>query len=200
VSQVDPVRTPLSDEALIAALEAAYVDCLGHEPKHETLAVLLAQIALETGHAASLICWNLGNYKRGPGPDWCAFETFEYVPSATVGRGRGVGTGTKTSMICEFSAWPDLQSAAAFFVSALYGRWPEAWAGAVAGDPEAFSVGLHARGYYTAPVGLYAAGVRRWFAFYLALLGGDSAVTEPELPVDAAGAAVLGITGLLDAL
>lgn len=189
MSQVDPVRTPLSDETLIAALEAAYVDCLGHEPRHETLAVLLAQIALETGHASSLICWNLGNYKRGPGPDWCAFETFEYVGTPPV----------KTPMVCEFSAWPDLQSASAFFVSALYGRWPEAWAGAVAGDPEAFSVGLRARGYYTAPVGLYAAGVKRWFAFYAALLGGDSAVTEPELPVHAAGAAVLGITGLLDA-
>ena len=98
----------------------------------------------------------------------------------------------------QFSAWPDLDSAAAFYVQALYTRWPEAWTALVHGDPEGFAAGLRSRGYYTAPLTLYAAGVRHWYTFYLALLGGDSATIEPSLPLDARGAAVLGVVGLLD--
>ena len=172
------------------SLVGAYVAELGHAPSPETLAILCGQVALETGNMAALICWNIGNYKRGPGPDWCSFATFEYVGTPPV----------KTSMVCEFSAWPDMESAAAFFVSGLYTRYPEAWSAAVAGDVEGFAAGLRQRGYYTAPLALYVAGVRRWRDYYLALLAGDPAPTEPELmPLSPGDAATMATTGLLDA-
>lgn len=186
MSQVPATVTPVSHADLIDALTVAYIASLGHPPLNDTLAVICAQIALETGDMRSCICWNVGNYKRGPGPDWCAFETTEYLGSPPVA----------TKMTCEFSAWPDLPSACAFYVQALYSRWPEAWSAAVDGNPEAFAHGLRVRGYYTAPEALYAAGVRRWFSFYLALLGGSSPPAEPDM--SGYGGGVLGLAGLLD--
>ena len=180
MAQVAPTVTPCTHADLIAAVSLAYLTDLGHAPSHATLAILLAQIALETGHASKLVAWNLGNYKRGPGPDWCRFETTEWLgtPPAPV------------QMECDFSAWPDLASAALFFIEGLYTHWPEAWSGAVAGDADVFATGLKMRGYYTAPESAYAAGVKRWQAYYLALLGGDDSPTLPELPTDAEAAAL----------
>lgn len=184
--EVANVTTPFTPAQLVAALQAAYCAQLGHDPTHATLAILCGQAALETANGRSCVCNNPGNYKRGPGPDWCSFETFEYVGNPPV----------KTSMVCEFSAWPTLEDAYGFFVSSLYTSWPEAWAGAVAGDVGAFCAGLRKRGYFTAPLELYEAGVRRWAEYYTALLGGDPAVTEPELSPD--DAAALATEGLLD--
>ena len=187
MAEVAAVRTPFAPAQLVAALSDAYRVQLGHDPAPATLAILCGQAALETANGRVCVCNNPGNYKRGPGPDWCAFETTEYVGTPPV----------KTSMVCEFSAWPTLEDACAFFVSSLYTSWPEAWAGAVAGDVGAFCAGLRKRGYFTAPLELYAAGVARWRDYYLALLGGDDRVTEPEI-VTPADAAVEATAGLLD--
>ncbi len=187
MSVVAAVKTPFVAQELIVRLGAAYQAQMGHEAAHQTLAVLCAQVALETANGTACICNNIGNIKRGPGPDYCSFTTTEYEgtpPSPVV-------------QVCEFSAWPDLTSACQFYIAAMASHWPEAWTAAVDGDPTAFAAGLRQRGYYTAPLALYAAGVRRWFGYYLALLGGDSAVTEPELPeLSPQDAATLAQTGL----
>jgi hypothetical protein len=171
VSQVPPTHTPCTDEQLLAVIHWACTSALGHAPTDATLAVLCAHVAFETNHMASLVQWNIGNYKRGPGPDWCSFETFEYVGTPPV----------KKTMVADFSAWPDLNSAASFYVRAFSAHWPEAWAGALAGDTDAFSAGLRKRGYYTAPEQAYAAGMTRWQTYYAAKLAGDEAVTQPEI-------------------
>jgi len=188
LTQVPATTTPVTPQDLVAALGAAYAAQMGHPPEPDTLAVLCAQVALETGNMRSLVCYNLGNIKRGPGPDWCSFETFEYLGNPPV----------KTSMVCEFSAWPTLESACESFVAFLYQHYPEAWTAAVHGDPEGFARGLRVRGYYTAPVEQYAAGVKAWFGTYRKIVVGDSGATEPELA--AGDAAVLATTGLLDTL
>jgi hypothetical protein len=175
MSQVPATKTPCTPLELVAGLMAAYAAQMGHEPEAPTLAVLCAQVALETANMHSLICWNIGNIKRGPGPDWCAFSTFEYVGTPPV----------KTPMVCEFSAWPSLESACERFVSFLYLSYPEAWEAATHGDPEGFARGLRSRGYFTAPVELYAAGVRAWFATYSKLLGGAPSPTADTLPAPA---------------
>jgi hypothetical protein len=167
VTQVAATRTPCTDEELIAALRAACPSPV----TDATLAILCAHVALETGHSASMVCWNLGNYKRGPGPDWCSFQTFEYLGIPPL----------RTTVIADFSAWPDLASAASFYVPAFAHRWPEAWAGALTGDADAFCSGLKARGYYTAPEPVYAAGVKRWQRYYLAVLAADESVTQPDM-------------------
>lgn len=181
-----PLRsTPFTADELIAALGAAYAAELGHAPDPKILAVLCAQLALETANGASCQNNNPGNYKQGASADWYNCTTFEYVGDPPV----------KTTMVCAFSAWPDLASGLAHVVRGLYTHYPEAWAAAVQGDPEGFAAGLRQRGYYTAPLELYAAGVRRWFTYYLSRIGGDAQVTEPELP-SPGDASVLAVAGL----
>ena len=166
MTQVAATRTPCTDEELLSALR----DACPTPVSDATLAILCAHVALETGHMASMVAWNLGNYKRGPGPDWCSFQTFEYLGTPP----------TRQTVMADFSAWPDLASAAAFYVPAFAHHWPEAWAGALSGDVDAFCSGLKTRGYYTAPESVYAAGVKRWVAYYAAILAGDEAVTQPD--------------------
>jgi hypothetical protein len=187
MSQVPAAKTPFTPKELLAALSWAYRSQMGHEGAHHALAVLAGQVALETANGAACIAFNVGNVKRGPGPDWCSFSTFEYIGNPPV----------KTPMVCQFSAWPSLGDACQFFIAYLSEHWPEAWSGAVAGDVDAFALGLRKRGYYTAPEQLYAAGVRRWSAYYLGLLGGDDDATLPELP-SPEDMAALATTGLLD--
>lgn len=185
MTQVAALTTPFTPATIIAALDHAYVAEMGHEAAHHTLAVLLAQIALETANGKSCICFNVGNFKRGCSENYCTFRTTEWQgnPPAPVAQD------------CDFSAWPSLQIGCQYYLHALASHWPEAWSAAVAGDAQAFAAGLRQRGYYTAPEAAYAAGVERWQAYYLALLGGDVAVTEPELP-DPVDMAVLATTTL----
>lgn len=185
MSQVPPTRTPFTPTSLLAGLSWAYRQQMGHEPANEVRAILCAQVALETGNGAACVQNNIGNVRRGPGPDWCVFDTTEWIDGK-----RWEGPG-------EFSAWPSLGDGCQFFVGYLSTRYSEAWTAAVKSDVEAFAAGLRQRGYYTAPEQAYAAGVRRWNVYYLALLAGDPAPTEPELgPL---GTGLLAWTGLADA-
>ena len=161
---VAATKTPFTPAELIAALRAAYVPQLGHDPSNDVLGVLCAQVALETGNGASCICHNIGNFKAGEGPDVCSFTTTEWLgdpPAPQV-------------MVCQFSAWPTLEAAAEAYLHALYTRWPEAWSAAVKGDAQGFAAGLRQRGYYTAPLAQYVAGVERWQAYYLKLLSAEA--------------------------
>jgi hypothetical protein len=188
VSQIPAVRTPFTADELVISLAAAYVAQLGHEPTHQTVAVLCAQVALETGGGAECFDWDIGNFKATPGADFQVFHTWEVI------------NGKRVDMDCPFAVFPSLESGAEAYLHAMYTRWTLAWAAAVAGDPEAFAHGLHDQRpypYYTADPDQYAAGVRRWFGFYLAKLGGDSEVTVPSLPppADAAVEAIEGLAG-----
>ena len=170
--QLPPTKTPFTPDTLIAALTTAFTSELGHPPTNQAIAVLAAQCALECANGAACIQNNLGCYKKGVSEDWCEFTTTEYLGNPPV----------KQTMVCAFAAWPDLPSASAFYIRSCYTNYPEAWAGAVQGDADAFASGLKQRGYYTAPEADYAAGVKRWQKFYLAKLGGVSP-PEPDPPV-----------------
>ena len=163
--KIPATLTPCTDQQLVAALRGAYLAQLGIAPRDSTAAVLLAQVALETGHGARVVQWNVGNFKRGLTTDWCSFATTEILGGVT------------QHMTCDFSAWPDLQSGVSDWIRALYTHWPEAWAAAVAGDSAAFAHGLRERGYYTAAEADYAAGLATWQRHYLRLLA-----EQPEPP------------------
>lgn len=188
MSEVPATRTPTPDSALVPAAQQAYLAELGHLPANEVLAILLGQWAFECNHGGACMNYNLGAYKRGPGPDWCSFSTTEWLGTPPV----------ETHMVCEFSAWPTLESAVEFCISSLYNHFTEAWSRAVLGDSDGFVAGLKLRGYFTGPLLAYQAGVRKWRDFYLALLAGDPSPTEPEVDPLHATAAALATQGLLD--
>jgi hypothetical protein len=187
LAEVAATRTPTPDSSLIPAAQQAYLAELGHLPANATLAIILGQFAFECRHGAACMNFNLGAYKRGPGPDWTSFETTEWLGDPPVER----------TMVCDFSAWPTLESAVSFFIAGLFTRWPEAWSAAVAGDSDRFVAALKARDYFTGPLPAYQAGVRKWAAFYRALLAGDPAPTEPEI-LSPGDAGALAVDGLLD--
>ena len=185
--KLPPTRTPFAPADLITALRAAYVAQLGHDGSAGTLAILCAQVALETANGASCVQWNVGNFKAGAGVvDSCDFLTVEYQGTVPV------------KQVCSFAAFASLEAGVEYYLRALYTSWPEAWAAAVKGDVPGFASGLRARGYYTAPEQLYAAGVQRWDGYYLEHLAGVPPPTEPA-PVDGLLLGALATEGLLDA-
>jgi hypothetical protein len=182
------VRTPFTRAELCDALTVACIQQLGWAERATTKAIVCAQVALETGDGKSCVCHNPGNYRAGTGsPDTCEFLTTEWqgTPPAPV---RQMGS---------FSAWPSLADGLGYHLDQLYTHWREAWDGAVAGDPMAFAAGLRTRGYYTAPLDQYAAGVKAWQAVYLPLFGPDPPAEEPP-PLSPEMAAYLARGSLLD--
>ncbi len=173
MTDVPATRTPFTADELVGALRFAWHAQLGGAPTRETLAVLAAQIAFETANGTECVCWNIGNFKWYSGaPAACMFGTTEWVGSPP----------HRIQMRGSFAAYPDLATGIGAYLHALYTRWTTAWHSVVAGDPDGFARGLKAQGYYTAPVEQYVAGVRHWFAFYVARLGGDADKTLPEVP------------------
>jgi hypothetical protein len=168
---IPAVRTPLTDDSVIHSLEEAWPLELGGSITHQTLAVLAAQIRLETGMKN---CWdnNPGNYKRYGQWDWMRLKTTEYID------------GNPVEISDDFAAFPDLATGMQMFLRAQStGRWPLAWHAALAGDPSGYARALGARPlpYYTGPVADYTAGVTRFFAYYLAILGGATNPRPPDV-------------------
>ena len=188
MAEVAATRTPFTSAQLVAALTDAYRAQLGHDPATATLAILCAQIALETGNGRACEDWDLGNFKAAPGADFQSFKTWEMV------------AGVRTPMVCRFAVFPSLEAGAEAYLHDMYSRWTLAWSAAVAGDPQAFAFGLADQKpypYYTADRHEYAAGVSRWTTYYLALLDHDPAPTEPEI-LSPGDAGALAVEGLLD--
>lgn len=170
MSEFPAVKTFFTAAELLEALAAAFLEQMGQAAPHEVLAVLAGQIALETNGGRACLDWDVGNFKAVPGADYQSFLTWEIV------------AGKRVDMVCRFAVFPSLEQGLSAYLHAMYTRWGAAWHYACLGDVEGFAHGLRTAGYYTAPEADYAAGVARWRDYYLALLGGDSAPTEPELP------------------
>jgi hypothetical protein len=131
----------------------AWTSQFGTPPTSDQLMVLLAQWGLETGNGASMIQYNVGNFKHvdGDGLDWTTFETTEVDSD-----------GDTETLDQNFKAWPDLASGVAYYLGAMAppsGRFAAAWPAVLAGDTDQFAFLLKQQGYYTADESAYAAGL-----------------------------------------
>lgn len=181
--RVAAIRTPLDPTAVKAALRAAWENRFGETPADKSIALLMAQIGLETG-LTSCVCWNIGNAKAKPeGPvDWCFFQTWELVPSAyakaeaekypaTVAIITDDGRMAKIVLKpdhpgCAFQAFPSLEDGMAAYFRMMTTRFEKAWPAVRAGDPKMFAHLLRAQGYYTAKEEDYARGLEARFEQY----------------------------------
>lgn len=170
MTELPAVRTTFTPTQLLQALAAAFLEQMGEAAPHECLSILAGQIALETGNGRSCFGWDVGNFKAVPGADYQSFETWEMID------------GKRVPMVCRFAVFPSLEQGLSAYLRAFYTRWGAAWHYACLGDVDGFAHALRVCGYYTAPEADYAAGVHRWASYYLQLLVGDDAPTEPELP------------------
>jgi hypothetical protein len=162
-NQVPPTPTPVSAAQMYAALSAAWPSVIGGQPSRESLLVLLAQWSLETGGGASMIQWNVGNFKASSAaPLYTTYLTTEYV------------NGQPVKMTANFAAWPSLQAGVTAYLSAMQGQFGSAWQYVLSGDVDGFAQALSDAGYYTAPEATYAAGLEaRYNALDAQIPGGN---------------------------
>jgi hypothetical protein len=151
------------------------------EMSNSAVAILCAQSALETGRWKSMHCFNFGNIrppKDWPG-DYCQFRCNEQVSP-----GKWVWYDPP-SPGSNFLAFPDAVTGIRYWLDKLKTRWPEAFQGAVAGQPVPFVHGLKQRGYFTADEAPYLNGVLGLTHEFLALLAEPAPVPEHEPDWDA---------------
>lgn len=177
-------RTPVGTVELARAYRAAWLE--PEPPSASTLALLLAQWALETGWGRACHHFNLGNAKATP--DWpgdvCFFPCNE-VLSAAGAAGAIERAGTRTdeddgpdaevtewlpggravvwfypdNPACCFRAFATLQEGAADHLQLLRRRFAAAWPALLRGDAATFCQQLKAQRYYTADLVSYQSAV-----------------------------------------
>lgn len=171
-------KTPATPEEVYAALGKVWQDKFGQPAKRESLLVLLAQWAFETGRGKAMWNFNLGNQKGKPdgsdGRSWTFFACNELLPTkhanalfAKAGPRRDGGPGNNVAITavkedtatvwfypdhpaCCFRAYRTLEEGAVDYLNLLHKRFALAWPAVIAGDPAQFSKLLKQARYYTA--------------------------------------------------
>jgi hypothetical protein len=170
--EVRAARTRLSGQQAATALEQAWVEVTGKPARKETIAVLTAQWAHETGHGASMYNYNFGGIKgRGPSGLTVHLKTRE-------------GWGQSERRIVDgFRAYRTASEGAVDYVKLLTTRYKTAVVAAEQGDAAGFVKGLKARGYFTGNESAYVRSVDR--LTQNALAGGFSSLGKGgNLPSD----------------
>ncbi len=152
--ELPDVVTPVSKEEMFQALHDAWLKEIGSEPKKESLAILVAQWALETGWGKFMHCYNLGNAKHTDkdGRDWTYYKCNEIIKGETV-------WFSPKHPACAFRAFRTLQEGAADYFTLIHKRFSRSWPSVEAGDPSNYSHAIKQQGYYTADETSYTKGV-----------------------------------------
>ncbi|MFO0565989.1 MAG: hypothetical protein U0263_10025 [Polyangiaceae bacterium] len=146
--KVEARRTRLSGSDAAQALERAWTARHGRAPTRETVAVLTAQWAHETGRGASMYNFNFGGIK-GAGPSGLSVEQ----------RTREGSGATEVTITDRFRAYHTAEEGADDYLALLEKRFPGALAAAERGDAAGFVRELKARGYFTGNEGAYTRSV-----------------------------------------
>jgi hypothetical protein len=164
----EAVKTPLTAPDVYVGLRDAWQSVWSETPKHESLCVLLAQWALETGRGKSCFNYNLGNVKsrEGDGYDFTFFSTTENLPLEAAQRWldsgdrrvRILSKGTAVACIlflpdhpgCRFRSFSTLAEGGIDYLKLLHSRFSAAWPAVLLGDARCFARELKRARYYTA--------------------------------------------------
>lgn len=146
--------TPVSAEQLVAALARAYKRVTGSAASKAILALLVGQVALETGGTGgtlhSIHNWNLGNVRGTYNGDWTSFRAGEIDAS---GHEYFLEAGDPRN---KFRAYPSLEASAEDYVRTLRAH-PHWWDGLQTGTIQGFIRGLTTYpAYFTANKQKYA--------------------------------------------
>jgi hypothetical protein len=172
-------KTLVTAAQMFDALHSAWVGFLRGEPKKESLCLLVAHWAFETGLGHGMWNFNIGNVKsrEGDGRDYTFFACTENMDvntanvlveklgsQAQVQYVRGTVATVKffpKHPACRFRAFASLDLAATDYIELLTERFSDenqekdAWHWVVQGDPAAFSHALKLKGYYTGDEATY---------------------------------------------
>ena len=182
--ELEARKTPVDRKEMFQALAVGWSSLFKETPKKESVLLLLAHWALETGWGRSMWCYNLGNVKAGRSwkGRYCYFKCNEVLSHEAAGRyARGDPDRTKITRIrsdgksiiwfypkhacCKFRAFDTLEEGAVDHLTLLknHKNFSKAWGAVVAGDPELFCIKLRRAGYFTADLDRYTRAVTRCF-------------------------------------
>ena len=181
LSLVAPTRTRLDGAQAASALRSAWKQVTGQPPSEQTVSVLTAQWAHETGNGASMYNYNFGGIK-GASAGGLSVEQRTH---------EGFGA-TERTIMDRFRAYRSADEGATDYVKLLVNHFPEAAQSASKGDPVGFVQGLKKRGYFTGDPSAYtrsvsalaAQGLQRGFVSLGSHLG--ELGSPPELDMHAA--------------
>lgn len=187
-------RTPAKPEDVFQALAKVWTDRLGSAPQRDSILVLCAQWAFETGRGRSMWNWNMGNQKGRPGGSdgrsWTFFACNEILSRSAADRnvtnaspradGKGPDAAITKSLpnglqevwfypnnpACCFRAYQSLAEGAVDYFDLLRKRFASAWPAVEAGNPAEFSRLLKQARYYTGDEGQYTRGLVAIFNEY----------------------------------
>lgn len=156
----------------------AWLNLFDSPPKKESIFVLMAQSALETGRWKSIHCYNFGNIKSSDkdGRDYCFYACNELMPikMAQNYAAKSPSTAKITAVRNDGNAWiwfyPDhpasrfrafktLNEGATDYLGFLRRKYSTAWQNVLIGDPAAFVHQLKIHNYFTADESSYLKGV-----------------------------------------
>jgi len=175
-------KTKVTPQQMALALYAAYWKYFHSWPKKDSIKILLAQWALETGWGKSMWNFNVGNAKSQPGEghDWCYFKCNEILqrnmaeklqsddPSRVkITSHRSDGTcitwfSPKHPWSC-FRAFGTLEEGTYDHLKMVVNRFNKAWPFVEMGYPEAYSHALKQQRYYTADESSYTRTLKKVF-------------------------------------
>lgn len=146
--------TKLNELEAAQYLAEAWNSLYGEYPSTESLAVLWAKTALETGRWKSIHCYNWGNIKKSANENYCMFRCSEIIK----GKEQWFDPPHPQTW---FRAYETATEGALDYLRFLSQnkRYAKAWEAVHKGDPALFCHELKAGGYYTASESLYTHGV-----------------------------------------
>lgn len=180
-----PERTPVTAMQMYLALKDAWGQVVGEvatPPKRESLLVLLAQWALETGRGGAMMNYNIAGIKSvvGDAHDFTFYATTEVMSIAQAHQALGTGLASiewehaDQGLACvlfqpkhpatRFRAYGSLGESTPDYLALLMHRFSRAWIAVENGDPRVFAHLLKMQGYYTASEADYANGLVARFA------------------------------------
>jgi hypothetical protein len=183
-------------EDVFQGLVRAWQTLLNETPKKESICILMAQSALETGRWKAIHCFNFGNIKSSDadGLDYTFYACNELMPIAMAKQyaAKSPDTAKITAIRNDGKAWiwfyPDhpasrfrafktLDEGALDYLGFLFKKYRSAWQSVVSGDPTQFSHQLKIHGYYTADEASYTKGVVNIFREFMKLPYDPASVT-----------------------
>lgn len=179
--RVENTLTRLTPSEAVEALAAAFRDVTGVRPTPRSLAILVAQTALETGQWKKMHNFNFGNIRGTFEGRWTSFRASEIVDGKEVFLDPGEDN--------KFRAYPDAAAGARDFIRFLAvdtngdgsNRYERAWQAVLDGFPRGFVACLARAGYFTASERLYYDGLRALYDQFLPLCQ-ESLETRTEPP------------------
>jgi hypothetical protein len=175
--------TPVTKAEVIEAFWHAWAQYFGqYPPSRESVWILVAQWALETGWGKSMHNFNMGNAKSRPG-DGFDYQYFACNEILSLSRAKAmVAASPQTARIttirtdgtaiiwlypkhpgCRFRAFTCLVDGVVDHLHLVANRYNKAWPYIIQGNPAEYSKALKRQGYYTADEALYTKGIVRCF-------------------------------------